>query len=102
VPSPASPAGPPERIDEARGPVPGAPGPLKAQLPAPSPAPLPATINLIVPAGTLLGWSTAPAQAGAWGLLDAGDTRTIVTAAAAHPATRWCVTLTGPEGLVQL
>jgi predicted CxxxxCH...CXXCH cytochrome family protein len=79
-PSPGSPAGPPNGAD---------PG---------TPAPLPAVINLIVPAGTLLGWSTAPAQAGVWGLLDADDTRTIVTAAAAHPATRWCVTLTGPDG----
>jgi hypothetical protein len=62
------------------------------------PAPLPALINLIVPAGTLLGFSAAPAQAGAWGLLDRDDTRAVATAAAAHPATRWCVTLTGPDG----
>ncbi len=62
------------------------------------PAPLPALINLIVPAGTLLGLSAAPAQAGAWGLLDRDDTRAVVTAAAAHPATRWCATLTGPDG----
>jgi hypothetical protein len=47
-----------------------------------------------VPAGTLLGLSAAPAQAGTWGLLDRDDTRAVVTAAAAHPATRWCVTLT--------
>ena len=60
--------------------------------------PLPAAINLIVPAGTLLGWSTAPAQAGAWGLLDADETRTVVGAAAKHPRTRWCVTLTAPDG----
>jgi hypothetical protein len=61
-------------------------------------APLPALINLIVPAGTLLGWSAAPAQAGAWGLLDRDETRAVVTAAAGHPVTRWCVTLTGPDG----
>ncbi len=35
------------------------------------PPPVPALINLLVPAGTLLGLSTAPAQAGSWGLLDA-------------------------------
>jgi hypothetical protein len=51
-----------------------------------------------VPAGTVLGWSAAPAQAGAWGLLDRDETRAAVTAAAAHPRTRWCVTLTGPDG----
>ena len=62
------------------------------------PARLPALINLIVPAGTLLGWSAAPAQAGAWGLLDRDETRAAVTVAAAHPRTRWCVTLTGPDG----
>jgi hypothetical protein len=61
-------------------------------------APVPALINLLVPAGTLLGFSTAPAQAAAWGLLDADETRTFVTAAAAHPATRWCLTMTGPDG----
>jgi hypothetical protein len=63
-----------------------------------SPLPMPALINLIVPAGTLLGWSSAPAEAGTWGLLDRDETRTIVNAAAQHPRTRWCVTLTAPDG----
>jgi hypothetical protein len=63
-----------------------------------SPAPLPALINLLVPAGTLLGWSTTPGDAGSWGLLDPDDTRTIVQAASQHPSTRWCVTVTGPDG----
>jgi hypothetical protein len=62
------------------------------------PAPMPAQINLIVPIGTLLDWSTAPAQAGAWGLLNSDETRTIVDAAAQHPSTRWCCTLTAPDG----
>lgn len=70
------------------------PGPA----PAPSPAPVPAMINLIVPAGTLLGWSSAPAQAGAWGLLDRDEARAVAAAAAGHPATRWCMTLTGQDG----
>jgi hypothetical protein len=61
----------------------------------PSPAPVPALVNLLVPAATLLGLSTTPGLAGGWGLLDADDTRTLVTAAAGHPATRWCLTLTG-------
>ena len=38
------------------------------------------------------------AQAGAWDLLDRDETRTIVNAAAEHPRTRWCVTLTAPDG----
>ncbi|MGH3211563.1 MAG: DUF222 domain-containing protein, partial [Trebonia sp.] len=53
------------------------------------PAPLPALINLLVPAGTLLGWGTAPAQAGGWGLLDAVETMAAVRAASRHPGTRW-------------
>ncbi|TVY99669.1 HNH endonuclease [Trebonia kvetii] len=76
------------------------PGPTQA--PAadrdPGQAPVPALINLLVPAGTLLGWSTAPAQADAWGLLDADETRDITRAAARHPRTRWCVTIIGTEG----
>ena len=63
-----------------------------------APGPVPALINLLVPAATLLGLSTTPAQASGWGLLDADDTRTVVAAAATHPRTRWCVTLTGPDG----
>jgi len=66
--------------------------------PVAHPAPLPAFVNLLVPVGTLLGWSATPGQAGAWGLLDRDETRAIATAAAGHPATRWCVTLTGPDG----
>ena len=62
------------------------------------PAPVSAQVHLIVPVGTLLGWSTSPAQAGAWGLLDRDETRAIVDAASRHPDTRWCCTLTGPDG----
>jgi len=72
------------------------PGPAAA--PGPAPAPVPALINLLVPVGTYLGWSTAPAQAGTWGLLDPGETRDITRAAARHPQTRWCVTLIGSQG----
>ena len=85
------------------GPDSGAPASSSPRTPAPVPAPratapFPATINLLVPAGTLLGWSAAPGWAGGWGLLDPDDTRDIVTAASAHPATRWCVTYTAPDG----
>jgi hypothetical protein len=66
--------------------------------PGGAPAPFPALITLTVPAGTLLGWSTTPGEAGTWGLTDADDTRRIVQAASQHPTTRWCVTVTGPDG----
>ena len=61
------------------------------------PAPFPALINLTVPAGTAYGWSSAPGEAGGWGLTDADDTRRLLQAASAHPRTRWCVTLLGPR-----
>jgi predicted CxxxxCH...CXXCH cytochrome family protein len=77
---------------------PGSAGPDGGPVRPGGPATLPALINLIVPAGTLLGWSAAPAQAGAWGLLDRDEIRAVAAAAAAHPQSRWCVTLTGPDG----
>jgi Domain of unknown function (DUF222) len=63
-----------------------------------SPAPLPALINLIVPAGTLLGLGSAPGDAGGWGLTDPDDTRRLVEAASTDPRTRWCLPVTGADG----
>jgi hypothetical protein len=63
-----------------------------------APVPMPAIINLLVDAGTLLGWDTTPSQASGWGLLNPDETRDIVQAASRHPQTRWCVTVTGPDG----
>jgi hypothetical protein len=60
--------------------------------------PFPALVNLIVPAGTLLGWSSAPGQAGSSGLLDRDEVQTAVRAAGHHPRSRWCVTVTAPDG----
>jgi hypothetical protein len=102
-PADAPPADPPGHCPEpAVGPDdvldPGESGP-RGGSPRPSdPVPVPALINLLVPAGTLLGWGTAPAQAAGWGLLDADETRALVSAASQHPRTRWCFTLTAPDG----
>ena len=60
--------------------------------------PLPALINITIPAGTLLGWSGAPADVGSWGLMDPETARDLVEAASRHPRTRWCYTFTGPDG----
>ena len=60
--------------------------------------PMPALINVTVPVGTLLGWSELSADAGTWGLMDAGTVRDLIAAASRHPRTRWCYTLTGPGG----
>jgi len=62
------------------------------------PAPLPALINLLIPAGTWLGWSTTPGHAAGWGLLDRQEMTDLLRAAAQHPRTRWCATLVGSDG----
>ena len=59
---------------------------------------MPALINVTIPAGTLLGLSDTPADVGAWGLMDAGPVRDLIQAASRHPRTRWCCTVTGPDG----
>ena len=66
--------------------------------PAGRPAPLPALINLLVPAGTLLGWSTAPAWVGNWGLLGGDETKSFIQAASLSPRTRFCMTIVAPDG----
>jgi hypothetical protein len=57
-----------------------------------------ALVNLTVPFETVLGRSVTPAEVAGFGLLDAGDARDLVTAAARHPDTRWCVTVLHPDG----
>jgi len=75
------------------GPPPGSPGDRTG-----SKTPMPALINVLVPAGTLLGWSNAPADVGSWGLMDADAVRDLIEAASRHPRTRWCYTITGQHG----
>jgi Domain of unknown function (DUF222) len=65
----------------------GAPGPSVAAL-----------VTITVPFDTLADRSAAPAEVGGFGLLDAGDARDLITAAARHPGTRWCVTALHPDG----
>jgi Domain of unknown function (DUF222) len=72
---------------------PGGPG-----APAEDPAPFPALVNLTIPAATIFGFSDAPGDIGGWGLADSTDTRRLARAAAQHPKTRWCITITGPDG----
>lgn len=61
-------------------------------------APFPANITITVSAGTLLGWSSAPGDVPGLGPVDAPAARDLVKAASRHPRTRWCVTVTGPDG----
>jgi hypothetical protein len=103
LPDPAGPPSPgaadaqPPGSPDAQPPGPAAPQSAGPGFP-PRPAPLPALVNVIIPVGTLLGWSTTPAQVGGWGLLDYDEARTVAEAATSHPRTRWCATLTAPDG----
>jgi len=72
-------------------PGPGVPGPG-------GPPPAAGLINLTVPLTTLLGLTEMPGQAAGHGPLDAAATRLTARALAGHPATRWQITITSPDG----
>jgi hypothetical protein len=61
-------------------------------------APLPALTTITISAGTLLGWSDAPAEVSGFGLLDPDSARDLIAAASQHPRSRWCVTVLGTDG----
>jgi hypothetical protein len=75
-----------------------APAALANPAAPPGLATLAGTVNLTMPALAWLGLSDAPGEANGFGALDAGTCRDLATALAASPATRWCVTLTSPDG----
>jgi hypothetical protein len=87
-----------EEAENARHTEPDDPAERRGPLRPTQSAPPPANLNLIIPIGTLLGWSTTPAQAGGLGLLDPDETRAIVQAASRHPRTRWCATVVNDDG----
>jgi len=57
-----------------------------------------AAITITVPHTALGGDSGPPGEVVGFGILDHADTRDLVAAAARNPATRWCVTVLGPDG----
>jgi hypothetical protein len=61
-------------------------------------APVRGSVNLTVPLATWLGWSASPGEVAGYGPLDATDCRALATVLAADSGTRWCVTITGPDG----
>ena len=94
-------------------PGPGGPGGSGGPGPAPGPGSAPgagsapsagagpsvaALVTVTVPLATVLDQSETPGQADGFGALDADDARDLVTAAARHPRTRWCVTALNPDG----
>jgi hypothetical protein len=57
-----------------------------------------AMITITVPHAALGGDAGPPGEVAGFGILDHADTRGLVAAAAADPATRWCVTVLNPGG----
>src|SRR5262249_39926116 len=60
--------------------------------------PLTGSVNLTMPWATWLGISDAPGGAAGYGPLDASDARLLGNALAERADTKWCITLTDPEG----
>jgi len=56
------------------------------------------SVNLVLPLLTWLGWSASPGEVAGFGPLDVADSRAVAAALARDPATKWCVTVTGPDG----
>src|SRR5262249_9663905 len=100
---PADTSGPPsgspaaDSLTAACSPTAVSPGPLAGPH-DPSALRVTGRVNLTLPLATRLGQSDTPGHAAGYGPLDAADPRTLANALAAHPSTRWCLTLTGPDG----
>lgn len=59
---------------------------------------LAARVNLTASLDTVLGLAEEPGNLTGFGPLDPALTRDLATRAAAHPASRWCLTITGDHG----
>ena len=79
---------------------PGRPAPPGPPGPAGPPAgpPPAAAINLTIPLTTLLGLTSHPGEAAAFGPLDADLARALAAHAAGNPHTTWCLTVTDEHG----
>jgi hypothetical protein len=78
---------------------PGGPTPEPVSSPAASQGPsIGAMITITVPHTALAGDSGPPGEVAGFGIVDHADTRDLIAAAAANPATRWCVTVLHPHG----
>ena len=107
------------RWGDRRGRGPGRPAGAGRSAPGPAPVPgitpawpagstwsgldlgrLAGSVNLTVPLTTLLDLADEPGEAAGFGPLDAATTRLLAGAAARHPATQWCLTVTDGTGRV--
>jgi len=57
-----------------------------------------ARVNLTVPLATALGLADRPGTISRLGAIDPALARELVAAAARHPRSTWCLTITGPDG----
>jgi hypothetical protein len=65
---------------------------------AAGPVPLAAMANLIIPLRSLLGIAGIPGEVAGFGPVGLASLRDLTAAAAAHPQTRWCVTVVDDDG----
>jgi hypothetical protein len=79
------------------GSAPGAPGSPDASDSPGGPA-VAGMVNLTMPLSTWLGLSASPGEVAGFGPLDAGDSRSLGQVMAAHPQTRWCLTIIDENG----
>jgi hypothetical protein len=76
----------------------GPPGSRPASSGPAAPPGLGGSVNLTIPLGSWLGLSDAPGEAAGLGALDADVCRDLAAALAAGSRSRWCLTVTGPDG----
>jgi hypothetical protein len=77
---------------------PGQPDAPAGHAPGPVPAGFAGRANLTVPVVTLLDLADRPGEIAGIGPIDPWLARDLATAAAAHPKTTWCVTVTDEQG----
>ena len=79
------------------GPGPG-PGALRGTRLPPRPAGLAGTVNFTIPLTTWLGLTGQPGEAAGYGHLDAAASCDLAAAITTSPHSRWCLTITSPDG----
>jgi uncharacterized protein DUF222 len=95
----AEPGDPEARSPERGGPVgPGQPGQPGGPAAGRVPAGFAARVNLTVPLATATGLADRPGELAGLGPIDPWLARDLATAAAAHPGTTWCITVTDQHG----
>jgi hypothetical protein len=79
-------------------PEPGPPGPHSGPGFATGPTGLTGSVNLTVPLTTWLGLTSQPGEVAGHGPLEAAACRDLAAAVTTSPGSRWCLTITNPDG----